>query len=243
MERDKTDKMIEFLRENNSERLNGYIEGYYSASVLAKEAGIERVMLYYAADILVPGATEIRKKKRQERIKYIEDAILNIVPYEYMEFDAKGLFGIEKYKKNRPISKSKMDINIILKQNHSDLSGFKFISFKKFVTMYKKYLISKELAEKTDKKGAEIARRYNMSTNKFYIFKEYYEENNGKIFSDMNEAQESLFKKNTEMYQDYKANNLSINEVVEKYDIKEHFAKLLINAYQDADEIVYKNKK
>ncbi|MEX2935952.1 hypothetical protein [Staphylococcus saprophyticus] len=240
MERDERQKMFTYLTKDNYKKYNEYLEGYYSAINLANDIGVQRTVFYQVAENIDPKVIEKRKEKRQARLSYIEQAIKNVVPYEYMEFDELGLFGFDRHSKNRPINKSKMDVAVMLKQNNNDLNGFKFISFKNMQPWYKKYLVSLEIQNnQSGKKGTEIAREYNMLPNKYYELKKYMDENEGRILSDVTLTQEEVFIKNAEMYRDYSDNNLSLQQLSEKYDRNEIYINPLLKAFSDAEKAIF----
>lgn len=240
MDRDEKQKMFMYLTKDNYKKYNEYIEGYYSAINLADDIGVQRITFYQVAENIDPKVIEKRKEKRQARLSYIEHAIKNVVPYEYMEFDELGLFGFDRHSKNRPLNKSKMDVAVMLKQNKNDLNGFKFISFKNMQPWYKKYLVSLEIKNnESGKKGTEIAREYNMLPNKFYELKKYMDEHDGRILSDITTTQEKVFITNAEMYHDYLDNKLSIEQLSKKYGREEIYIKPLLEAFSDAEKAIF----
>ena len=240
MERDEKQKMFMYLTKDNYKKYNEYLEGYYSAINLADDIGVQRVTFYQVAESIDPKVIEKRKEKRRARLSYIEHAIKNVVPYEYMEFDELGLFGFDRHSKNRPLNKSKMDVAVMLKQNKNDLNGFKFISFKNMQPWYKKYLVSLEIQNnESGKKGTEIARAYNMLPNKYYELKKYMDENDGRILSDVTLDQEKVFIANAKMFRDYSDNNLSLEQLSEKYNRAEIYIKPLLEAFSDAEKAIF----
>lgn len=243
MERNEKQKMYTYLTKDNYKKFNEYLEGYYSAINLAEDLGVDRTVVYQAAEDIDSKVIEKRKEKRSSRLSYIANAIRNVVPYEYMEFDELGLFGNERYSKNRPTNKSKIDVAVMLKQNKNNLEGFKFISFRNMVPWYKKYLVSLEINNigETGKKGAQIARDHSMLPNKYYELKKYMDENEGRILSDVPLKQEKVFIKNARMYEDYKQNKGSIEYLSNEYNCDSTYIKPLLKAFSEAEDKIFKN--
>lgn len=244
MSRDEKSIMHHYLTKNNYEKYNDYIKGYYSAVNLADDAGVKRGIFYIIAESIDPDVIEKRKQKRNEKLKYIERAIKHVIPYEYMEFDQLGLFGYERYSKNRTVSKDKTDVAVMLKQNKNDLDGFKFIVQSKMVAWYKNYLVSNEIKhlDETGKTLSEIARQNDMKTKKIYAFRDFVYENNGRFLKGVSEEQEKVFIHNCEMYKEYKETEITEEKLAEKYSIPTIYLTPLINAYKDAEEKIFINK-
>ncbi|MCG8399676.1 hypothetical protein LWS67_24625, partial [Bacillus atrophaeus] len=76
---------------------------------------------YNAAKQIDPSVTEERSKKRQALLNNIVDQILNVVPHEYLKFDRKALYGVNKAEKEISNTKDKQRIREALRYSDKSL--------------------------------------------------------------------------------------------------------------------------
>lgn len=238
-----TEEMYKFLTKNNREKLEQYINGYYSAVDLVKEVGGTRQDFYNAAKRIEPHVTEERSKQRQALLNDIVNQILNVVPHEYLKFDRKALYGVNKAKKEISNTKDKQRIREALRYSDIALGDFQFISIKIMTSWYKYYLVYRDMMGNPDKKGADIAREFNMLVNKFYVFKDRIEKNPENILQGVSEEQEKVFKRNAEIFDKYKHLGVSVRELAQTYNINEEILTSIINAFEEAEQRIFKREE
>lgn len=234
------ENMYKFLTKNNREKLNQFVNGYYSAVDFVKEVGGNRQKFYNEAQKIDPHVMKKRNEKRKDLLKSIVEQILNIVPHEYLNFDKKALFGIVKAKKETTATKEKQRIREALRYSEESLGDFQFISIKIMTSWYKYYLVYKDLMENPSKKGTDIAREFNMLVNKFYVFKERIEKHPNNILQGVSSEQEKTFIRNAEIFDEYDIYDVNISILSEEYQINEDILLSIIHAFQEAQKRIFK---
>lgn len=234
------EEMHKFLTKNNREKLDEYINGYYSAVDFVKEVGGTRQDFYNAAKQVEPNVTEERSKKRQELLNNIVNQILNVIPHEYLKFDRKALYGVSKSEKELSNTKDKQRIREALRYSEKSLGEFQFISIKIMTSWYKHYLVYKDLMENPDKRGTDIARDFNMLVNKFYVFKDRIKEHPENILKGVSKEQEKVFKRNAEIFDKYDRYDVTISDLSKEYDIDQDILTSIVKAFQEAQRRIYK---
>ncbi|WP_436962321.1 hypothetical protein [Staphylococcus shinii] len=241
------EKMNKFLTRNNREKLNEYINGYYSAIKYSNDIGVDRSKFYLAIEKIDPDAVMKRKLKRLDRLSYVAEGIMFNVPYEMMEVDFKGIFGAKKYDKTIELKDLKKDLYLMLIQQEYDLQNYKFIAMKNFTFWYKKYLISIEL-ENSKISAIKLHEKYNLSANKIYLLKKFMKEE-GRVLKDATIEQEEKFKKYAVMYEEYKKDDISKEVLAKNYSIPLKYIEPLLNGFikaevdikEEAKELAKKN--
>lgn len=236
------EEMYKFLTKNNREKLEQYINGYYSAVDFVKEVGGTRQDFYNAAKHIEPHVTEERSKKRQALLNDIVNQVLNVVPHEYLKFDRKALYGVNKAEKEISNTKDKQRIREALRYSDKTLGDFQFISIKIMTSWYKQYLVYRDMMANPHKKGTDIARDFNMLVNKFYVFKERIEKNPEKILQGVSEEQEKVFKRNAEIFDKYEHYDVSVSELSQTYNIKAEILISIIKAFEEAQQRIFKRE-
>lgn len=235
------EKMHKFLTRNNREKLNEYINGYYSAIKYSNDIGVDRSKFYLAIETIDPDAVIKRKLKRLDRLSYVVEGIMYNVPYEMMEVDFKGIFGAKKYDKTIELKDLKKDLYIMLVQQEYDLQNYKFIAMKNFTFWYKKYLISIEL-ENSNISAIKLNEKYNLSTNKIYLLKKFMKEE-GRVLKDATIEQEEKFKRYAVMYEESKKEDMTKEALAEKYGIPLIYINPLLNGFIKAEKDIEKETK
>ncbi|HHC5942950.1 hypothetical protein DWB88_13800 (plasmid) [Staphylococcus warneri] len=236
------EEMFKFLTKNNREKLDQYINGYYSAADFVREVGGTRQDFYNAAKQIDPDVTEKRSKKRQELLNNIVKQILNVVPHEYLKFDRKALYGVNKAEKEISNTKDKQRIREALRYSDESLGDFQFISIKIMTSWYKHYLVYKDLMENPDKRGTDIARDFNMLINKFYVFKDRINKHPENILQGVSPEQEKVFKRNAEIFDEYDSFDVDITTLSEDHQIDKDILISIINAFEEAKKRIFKKE-
>lgn len=231
--REDQEKMNKLLTRNNREKLNEYINGYYSAMKYSKDIGVDRSNFYAALEKLDSDAIIKRKLTRLERLEYVAEGIMYNVPYEMMEVDLKGIFGAKKYDKAVELKDLKKDLYLMLIQQGFDLQEYKFVAMRNFTVWYKKYLISHELS-KSDVSAPHLNKKYSLSVNKIYLLKKFINEE-GRILKDIIPEQEEKFKNYAEMYEEYKRNDVTKESLADKYHVNPKYITPLLNGFMQAE--------
>lgn len=228
------EKMITYLTKNDSEKFNGYIEGYYTAKNLAEDVGLKRHSFYLAVQNIDPEYSNKRKSIREKRLNTIERCIKNLVPFEHMDVDIKALLGVENYEKKKDANSVKITVSVQLKQNGNDLEGIKFMSWSTFLIWYKRYCIIKDI-ERSNPTIETLNKRYGLSKTKIRQTRDFYQAE-GRVLFNATPETESIFIRNLEMYDQIRSTNESYEELAHQFNVDLDIVPKIIDSIKRAEK-------
>ena len=237
---DRIEEMRQFLTKNNRENLNLYIKGYYTANEIAQASNCLREEFYYVAKKLDPKVTEKRERNKKELYNDIVNQIKNIVPYEYLVFDPKALFGAKKGQDYEPSQENKQDMRRLIRYAEEPLDDFKFVSIKSVALWYQYYLIEGEMKDNVNIKPREILGKYNISRPTFERIRQHIKSNQSEPYIKLNKHQRQLFYRNIKIYESYKDQDNDIESLSKKWDIKQYIVKSIINSFLEVENNISK---
>ena len=227
------EKAKNYLSENNRERLNDYINGYYTVATLTKEAGVDRSILYLAISDLDSNATEKRKEIKFNILKDLVEKINVCIPYEQMDIDLERLMGKDSEFVNKPIATQKKrisDLRYRTSQRQIDFDkDFEFLLQKKVNTWYRNYLIHKEI-EQGEVTPYKIAKKYGVVPRKVYELNNFFDKNSQDESTKKNRItfeQKQRFLENVKIFEDYEAGT-KIAGLANKYKLSDDLIEKII---------------
>jgi len=228
-----------FLSENNRERLNDYINGYYTMATLTKEVDVDRSILYLAISDLDPEATKKRKEIKFDILKDLVEKINVCIPYEHMDIDLERLMGKDSDFINKPIATQKRrisDLRYRTSQKQIDFDkDFEFILQKKVNAWYRNYLIHKEIEEKVAT-PYKIAKKYGVDPRKVYEINAFFDGNptESKVKkSGVTLEQKKQFLENVKIFEEYEA-GMDITELSKKHKLNENLIQRIVLSIEEA---------
>lgn len=239
MANSKRERAKNYLSENNRERLNDYINGYYAVPTLSKKADIDSSILYLAISDLDPNATEKRKEIRVSVLRDLVKKINMCIPYERMDLDIERLMGKDSDFLNKPIAiqkkrLSKLRIENSQKQIDFD-KDFEFLLQKKVNTWYRNYLIHKEI-EQGELTPYKIAKKYGVDSRRVYELNNFFveipqDQSTKKI--GVTFEQKKRFLENVKIFEDYETGN-NVSELASKYKLTEELIEKIVASIEVA---------
>ncbi len=228
-----------FLSENNREKLNDYISGYYTVATLTKEADVDRSILYLAIADLEPNATETRREVKLNILKDLVEQINVCIPYEQMNVDLEKLMGKDSDFVSKPIATQKKrisDLRYRTSQTQIDFDkDFEFILQKKVNAWYRNYVIHSEI-EMGEETPYKIAKKYGVIPRKVYEINSFFDEKtkdaNSKE-SGITFEQKQRFLENVKIFEDYEAGT-KILELSKKYELSEALVEKIVSSIKIA---------
>lgn len=237
------EKAKNYLSENNRERLNDYINGYYTVATLTKEAGVDRSILYLAISDLDSNATEKRKEIKFGILKDLVEKTNVCIPYEQMDIDLERLMGKDSEFVNKPIAIQKKrisDLRYRTSQKQIDFDkDFEFLLQKKVNAWYRNYLIHKEI-EQGEVTAYKTAKKYGIDPRKIYELKNFFDENTQNKPTKKNGVtleQKQRFLENVKIFEDYEAGT-KIDELASKYKLSDDLIEKIIASIEVAKKQV-----
>lgn len=230
-----------FLSENNKEKLNDYINGYYTAATLTKEIAVDRSILYLAIADLDPNATEKRREVKLNILKDLVEQINVCIPYEQMNVDLEKLMGKDSDFGSKPIATQKKrisDLRYRTSQTQIDFDkDFEFILQKKVNAWYRNYVIHSEI-EKGEETPYKIAKKYGVIPRKVYEINSFFDEKTKDADSKKSGVtfeQKQRFLENVKLFEDYEAGT-EILELSKKYELSAALVKKIISSIKVAKQ-------
>lgn len=233
---DRIEEMKKFLTKNNRENIDLYINGYYTASEIAEETNCLREDFYYVAKKIDPQVIEKRENNKQRIYNDIVKQIKNVVPYEYLVFDPKALFGAYKGEDYKPSRYNKQIIRGFIRYADDSLEDIEFVSQKAIKLWYQYHLIEKEMKNNLEIKPREILGKYNISRSTFERIRRHIKTNQDVPYIKASETQRKLFYRNIKIFESYKERSLDVEELAKKYGIEKYIVNSIIKSFLEIEE-------
>ncbi|MGY0683140.1 hypothetical protein ACW7DJ_00495 (plasmid) [Mammaliicoccus sciuri] len=229
-------RMINYLTQNNREKLSQYIKGHLSVTDICEETGMPRYVFYTAINTINPDITKLRRNTKVSELNIIMEQLLQAIPYEFVQFDDSKVFkNVENF---RGISDNyqKIQIRNTLTKHDFDLKDIKMVNIDSCFTWFKKYLVKQDLLD-GKLTGYKIAKKLGIYTNEVYYIKKVIANNGKYLVKNISSKQEEAFQQNMKIYEEY-IEGQSTETLSQIYDIEEWIINIVISVFKELERML-----
>lgn len=229
-------RMINYLTQNNREKLSQYIKGHLSVTDICEETGMPRYVFYTAINTINPDITKLRRNTKVGELNIIMEQLSQAIPYEFIQFDDSKVFkNVENF---RGISDNyqKIQIRNTLTKHDFDLKDIKMVNIDSCFTWFKKYLVKQDLLE-GKLTGYKIAKKLGIYTNEVYYIKKVIANNGKYLVKNISSKQEEAFQQNMKIYEEY-IEGQSTKTLSQIYDIEEWIINIVISVFKELERML-----
>lgn len=232
------ESLIDYLTKDNRKNIRAFVDGEIDVQYIIRQTGVKREDFYRVINSrIIKNRKDNVMLQRKLISEKIFDMIKENIPYEYMNIDEVKLFGkSSKYLKEKKSSVKKSRISNILREHGIIISEseFKFMNYNLMETVYRKIMVIESY--KLGFSGYKLAKMFNTYPSIVYKILDDYNES-GRYIDNVSLLQESIFKRNLELYEKYK-NGTSVIDLSAEYDIKTEYLDRNINVLMDIEKIL-----
>lgn len=228
--------MINYLTQNNREKLSQYIKGHLSVTDICEETGMPRYVFYTAINTINPNITKLRRNTKVGELNIIMEQLSQAIPYEFVQFDDSKVFkNVENF---RGISDNyqKIQIRNTLTKHDFDLKDIKMVNIDSCFTWFKKYLVKQDLLD-GKLTGYKIAKKLGIYTNEVYYIKKVIANNGKYLVKNISSKQEEAFQQNMKIYEEY-IEGQSTKTLSQTYDIEEWIINIVISVFKELERML-----
>lgn len=229
-------RMINYLTQNNREKLSQYIKGHLSVTDICEETGMPRYVFYTAINTINPDITKLRRNTKVGELNIIMEQLSQAIPYEFVQFDDSKVFkNVENF---RGISDTyqKIQIRNTLTKHDFDLKDIKMVNIDSCFTWFKKYLVKQDLLD-GKLTGYKIAKKLGIYTNEVYYIKKVIANNGKYLVKNISSKQEEAFQQNMKIYEEY-IEGQSTKTLSQIYDIEEWIINIVISVFKELERML-----
>lgn len=229
-------RMINYLTQNNREKLSQYIKGHLSVTDICEETGMPRYVFYTAINTINPDITKLRRNTKVGELNIIMEQLSQAIPYEFVQFDDSKVFkNVENF---RGISDNyqKIQIRNTLTKHDFDLKDIKMVNIDSCFTWFKKYLVKQDLLD-GKLTGYKIAKKLGIYTNEVYYIKKVIANNGKYLVKNISSKQEEAFQQNMKIYEEY-IEGQSTKTLSQTYDIEEWIINIVISVFKELERML-----
>lgn len=229
-------RMINYLTQNNREKLSQYIKGHLSVTDICEETGMPRYVFYTAINTINPNITKLRRNTKVGELNIIMEQLSQAIPYEFVQFDDSKVFKNVENFRNISDNYQKIQIRNTLSKHDFDLKDIKMINIDSCYTWLKKYLAKQDLLE-GKLTGYKIAKKLGIYTNEVYYIKKVIANNGKYLVKNISSKQEEAFQQNMKIYEEY-IEGLSTKTLSQTYDIEEWIINIVISVFKELERML-----